>query len=160
MHITSVGLRAWGTKGLRSRERRQACHEQCKRSVCVCAGYLVRGSTCAARVIGWRWCVCACVRVAIVTDAQVRPNPCHGASPRLQQHAMCARVRDCGRCGWPECVGHCMHARGWLCDRAATGAPARVARRPPRGHGRTPSRRHPCSCCCCDHCGNRYCYPA
>ena len=102
MHITSVGLRPWGNKGPRSREQHQACHEQCKRNVyvcvrarmhvCVCAGYLVRGSTCAVRVIGWRWCVCACVRVAIVTDAQVRPNPCHGASPRLQQHAMCARV--------------------------------------------------------------------
>jgi len=90
MHITSVGLRAWGTQGLRSRERRQVCcvracvrafrrervcrrtlcplppycREQCKRNVCVCVRvrHLVRGSTCAARVIGWAvWCVRACV---------------------------------------------------------------------------------------------------
>jgi len=162
MHITSVGLRAWGTQGLRSRERRQVCCVRaCVRSggsasagepsalshptavsnasamcVCVCARappspwvYVRRAGDRMGGV------VCACVRVAIVTDARldarVRPNPCGEASPRLQQHAVCV-------CVWlwrvqVIRVREALHACARLAQRRACNERARSSpRRPSR----------------------------
>jgi len=64
MHITSVGLRAWGTQGLRSRERRQVC---CVRACVRSGGSASAGEPSAlshptAVSNASAVCVCVCVR--------------------------------------------------------------------------------------------------